>query len=170
MKKCICIALLLLSFGSPLLSQRIKLFEAFTTFPKAMALPDTRYAVVLEDNSVYWFSKEKNWQKVESTGLPAGYNVTEMDAYSKQDGGRIVVVLDDQSIWWYSAAKHWQKLNQPGLPAGKRVVCLSSYTKMDSYAKTDATRLVVVLDDNSMWWMADEKPWEQVPSVGLPGL
>jgi hypothetical protein len=148
-------------------AQKIKHFEAYVTAGSGLGIYgaasiQTRYVAVMEDNSIYWFSKEQKWDKTPTTGLPAGYDVIAMDAYSKEDGGRLVIVLADGSIWWYSTSGGWKAVTKEGLPAGKTVIELSSYVKMDG------TRYVAVLDDNSIFWSANGKPWEKVPLEGLP--
>ncbi len=150
--------------GSILSAQKIKHFESYATAANMGIYSNvqTRYVAVMEDNSIYWFSKENTWAKTSTEGLPSGYDIIAMDAYAKEDGGRLVIVLADGTMWWYSTSGGWKTVTTVGLPAGKTVVKLSSYVKMDG------TRYVVVLDDNSIFWSANGKPWEKVPLEGLP--
>lgn len=165
MKKLICLGILLCAGTLVVAQQKIKCFDAYLSASGGMMLNSgnaTRYVAVYEDNSIYWFAKDQNWAKTPTDGLPAGYNILAMDAYSKEDGGRLVVVLSDGTIWWYCAGNPWKPVTTEGLPKGKAATQISTYLKMDGI------RYVVVMEDNTIFWSTGGKPWEPVPLEGLP--
>ena len=140
-------------------AQEIKHFESY------LKLNDlsSRYVVVLEDNTIWWFAPGQPWKESSVAGLPNGYNIKHIAAYSKEDGSsRYVVVLDDNSIWWFAPGNNWEKSSVEGLPASYKIKSLQAY------AKTDGTRYVVVLEDNSIWWFAPGQPWKKSSLAGLP--
>lgn len=150
----------------------------FGTYQKvAMMGTETRYIITLADNSIWWYAdKNKSWERVESQGLPAKYNFKQLEAYMKIGGnimmgttfeGRLVGVLSDESVWWLPTnQKEWKKLEMIGLPKDYKIRALKVYQKTPGLM--GETRVIVVLEDNSIWWYADGKNWSPVPKNGLP--
>jgi hypothetical protein len=158
MKKTVLVILSLI-LSSVVFSQKIKLFESY------LRLNDlsTRYVVVLEDNSIWWFAPEQPWEKSSVKGLPNEYKIKQISCYSKEDGeSRYVVVLEDNSIWWLAPGQPWEKSSVEGLPNQYKI------KQLEAYSKTDGTRYVVVLEDNSIWWLAPGQPWKKSSTDGLP--
>ena len=150
---------LLLAFCYLLQAQKIKHFDSF------LKLSDlsTRYVVVLEDNSIWWYTPGQAWLKSNTEGLPAKYDIKHFAAFSKPDGDtRYVAVLSDNSIWWYAPDQLWTKSSTIGLPAGYSIKHFNAFTKEED------TRYVAVLSDNSIWWYAPDQPWEKTLLEGLP--
>lgn len=152
------IFLVLLCFS--LQAQKIKHFDTF------LKLEDmtTRYVVVLEDNSIWWYVPDKPWKKSSITGLPENYDIKNFAAFSKIDGStRYVAVLNDNSIWWFSAETgNWKKSSTEGLPSGYSIKHFKAFTK------EEGTRYVVVLEDNSIYWYAPDQNWKKSSLDGLP--
>jgi hypothetical protein len=158
MKK-IVLLLFLVLFCLTLQAQKIKLFDSY------LKLSDltSRYIVVLEDNSIWWYIPGDTWKNADTKGLPENYDIKYFSAYSKTDGQtNYVVVLSDNSIWWFTRDKPWKKSSTQGLPAGYVVKGLNAY------AKDDGTRFTVVLSDNSIWWCAPPEDWQVTTLEGLP--
>lgn len=156
MKKLILIICLLIggySFG-----QEIKLIAAYLKGDD-MA---TRYVAVKSDNSIHWFAPGNGWKASSNEGLPSGYQVKFIDAYSYTDGStRYVVVLEDNSIWWFAPGNPWKKSSIDGLPSGYKV------KGFEAYSKDDGTRYVALLSDNSIWWFAPGNAWQKSDMTGL---
>lgn len=158
MKKVLLLCLFL-TISLCLNAQKIKHFESF------LKLTDlsTRYVVVLEDNSIWWYAPGYAWEKSDTKGLPSNYQINHFEAYSKVDGStRCVAVLEDNSIWWYAPGFAWEKSSTTGLPSGYKIKHFNAFTK------SDGTRYTVVLEDNSIWWYAPNQPWEKSSMEGLP--
>jgi len=159
MKKLIPVFLLLIVCFS-IQAQKIKHFESY------LKLEDmtTRYVVVLEDNTIWWFVPDSPWKQSSTKGLPANYNIKHFAAFSKPDGTtRYEAVLGDNSIWWFAAETgDWGKVTTQGLPAGYNIKHFRAFTK------EDGTRLVAVLSDNTIYWCAPEDPWKKSSLEGLP--
>ncbi|HYV94721.1 MAG TPA: hypothetical protein VE978_23305 [Chitinophagales bacterium] len=149
----------------------IKIFESYVK--TVMGISESRYAVILDDNSIYWYSPGDNWAKVPPKGLPSGFNVKFFKSYVKygmmgSTEARYVVILDDNSIWWYADGNDWEKLESKGLPAGQDITQFDTYLKMKVAGMPEA-RLVTVLADQSIWWLAvGAKDWEKIDVKGLP--
>ena len=123
----------------------------------------TRYVVVLEDNTIWWFAPGQDWEKSSTSGLPSGYDVKHIAAYSYDDGStRYAVVLSDNTIWWFAPGQDWKESSVDGLPSGYKV------KSFEAYAKENSSRYVVVLDDDSIWWFAPGQPWKKSHMGGLP--
>jgi hypothetical protein len=158
MKKIIYLFLFVL-LSTNLHAQNIKLFESYLRL-NDMA---TRYVVVLKNNSIWWFAPGQAWKKSSAEGLPAGYNVKLISAYSKSDGdSRYVVVLENNSIWWFAPGQAWKKSSNEGLPSQHKI------KEFNAYSKLDGTRYVALLEDNSIWWFAPGQPWKKSTTEGLP--
>ena len=124
---------------------------------------DTRYVVVLDDDSIWWFAPGYPWQPSTAEGLPLGYKIAHFKAYSRspEDGTRYVAVLEDGTRWF--APNHiWEASSTQGLPAGYKI------KHFEAYMKPEGTRYVVLLEDNSLWWYTPGKPWQSSPMDGLP--
>lgn len=158
MKKSFLVLLVLL-LHTAVFSQDIKLFESY------LRLNDlsSRYVVVLEDNSIWWFAPEEPWKKSSVDGLPENYSIKHISCYSKEDGeSRYVVALEDNSIWWFAPGQPWKRSSVEGLPEQFKI------NKLKAYSKVSGTRYVVVLEDNSIWWFAPGQPWKKSSVDGLP--
>jgi hypothetical protein len=134
-----------------------------------MGSSETRYIGVLKDNSIWWTSGKK-WQKMEATGLPANTTIKLFDAYMKyalmgNHEGRLVTVLSDNSFWFIPAQnKKWVNIPSTGLPKDYKVKLFKVYQK---YGTGDDARLLVALEDDSLWWYADGKGWASISTKGL---
>jgi hypothetical protein len=132
----------------------------------------TRCIAKLKSNELWWFDGAK-WKKFECPGRPGTEPFKHFEVYAKragsygvEEGGRIVAVLEDNSIWWCTVdGKSWSPMDTKGLPDGFQVRYLKSYQKNTGY--TCETRLIVLLEDGSMWWYANGNGWEKVPMEGL---
>lgn len=157
MKK-ILLAIILAFVFIGLNAQSFKHFEAY------LKLSDlgTRYAAVMEDNTIWWFSPNNGWAKSSSVGLPDGYEIEHFAAYSKEDGSsRYVAVLSDNSIWWFSPNNNWSKSSTEGLPANYKI------KDFEAYSKADGTRYVAVLEDNTVYWFSPNNGWTKSSMQGL---
>ena len=144
---------------------------------QAMIGTDTRYVVTVDDNSAWWYADNvKRWQRVEGLGLPAKKKFKQLEAYTKISGsvllaykldGRLIGVLDDESIWWFATeGSEWKKLEATGLPKDYKITAMKIYQK--NAGLYGDTRVIVALQDNSIWWYADgKKEWNKVPMDGL---
>lgn len=134
----------------------------------------SRFVVVLKDNSMFWFDGEKNWEKIDSEGLPNQNSISFINSYQKlgmlETQTRYIVTLSDNSIWWYAVDnKKWLKFETNGLPEGKKFKNFDAYMKFNLF--TTEGRLICVLDDNTIWWMAvSSKTWQQLDTALLPKL
>ena len=136
--------------------KHIKILQAYTKNG------DTRYVVVLSDNSIWWYMPNHAWQSSSLEGLPAHLDIVQLAAYTKADHStRYVVVLSDNSIWWYMPDHAWQPSSVEGLPPNYVI------KQFDVYLKNGDTRYVVVLSDNSIWWYMPNRVWEQSSMEGL---
>lgn len=148
-----CLLVASISFG-----QEIKLISAYLKGDD-MA---TRYVAVKSDNSIHWFAPGNGWKASSVEGLPSGYHVKFIDAYSYTDGStRYVVVLSDNSIWWFAPGNPWKESSVIGLPDGYEV------NDFEAYSKDDGTRYVILLSDNSIWWFAPGTDWKKSDMNGL---
>ena len=145
----------------------------FGTYQKAgMMGSETRYLVILADQSIWWYADNKMWQQFEARGLPANPVFKQFEAYSKLGGslnweGRLIGVMGDESIWWLPASgKEWKKLDVSTLPKGYKIRSLKVYQKYPGLI--GETRVIVVLEDNSIWWYAEGKNWIPLSLKGLP--
>ncbi len=141
-----------------------------------MTSTETRYIVTLADNSIWWYADNtKKWQELEAKGLPSGHAFKQLEAYMKIGGnafvgttyeGRLVGVLADESIWWFATnGKEWKKLDLTGLPKGYKIKTMKVYQKNPGL--TGETRVILALEDNTIWWYAEGKKWEPVNMKGL---
>jgi len=130
---------------------------------------ETRYISVLNDNTIWW-SAGKKWEKVATKGLTEGKAVTQFDVYMKfplmgMPEGRLVAVLSDESFWFMAVNnKNWQSLESTGLPAKYKVKYLKVFQKWGS---SESGRIVVTLEDDSIWWFAEGKGWTKINTAGL---
>ncbi len=157
MKKLIFILLFALTSWSAT-AQSVKLFDSYL---RAGDL-ETRYVVVLSDNSIWWFAPGYDWKKSSKAGLP-DKSIKLISCYSHTDAStRYVVVLDDNSIWWFAPGSEWKKSSTSGLPSGYSIAHFKAYTK------TDGTRYTAVLNDGSIWWFTPSSSWKKSSMTGLP--
>ena len=157
MKKLLFIVLIALTSWS-VKAQDIKLFDSYL---RAGDL-ETRYVVVLTDNTIWWFAPGYDWEKSSKAGLP-DKSIKLISCYSHTDATtRYVVVLSDNSIWWYAPGTDWKKSSSKGLPAGFDIV------HFKAYSKSDGTRYTAVLKDGSIWWFAPGNLWKKSSIAGLP--
>lgn len=157
MKKLLIIALFTLTSLSAS-AQTIKLFDSYLRAGDA----ETRYVVVLTDNTIWWFAPGFEWEKSSKAGLP-DKSIKLISCYSHKDGStRYVVVLSDDSIWWYAPGSDWTKSSSSGLPSGHEII------HFEAYSKADGTRYTAVLKDGSVWWFAPGNPWAKSSMSGLP--
>jgi len=142
----------------------------FGTYQKsAMMGTDTRYVITLADNSLWW-TDGKKWKALESSGLPAGAVFKKFTAYMKVGAlnieGRLIAVLSDESIWWLpSSGKNWKKLDVAGLPKDYKVKSVEIYQK--HAGMLGETRLILLMEDNTIWWWADSKGWSNLDTKEL---
>lgn len=143
-----------------------------STYQKiGMGGAETRYIAVLTDNSIWWYVDGKPWQLLKTSGLPKDAQLAQFEAYMKSTmgmgDGRLLTVLNDQSIWWFAVSgKEWTSLESAGLPAGYKVRSLKVYQKSPGF--TGDTRVILLLEDNTIWWYAEKKGWQQLTRDGLP--
>ncbi len=149
-----------LIFGSlQVNAQEIKLLDSYLRGNDLAS----RYVVVMEDNSIWWFAPGQAWQESSVEGLPSGYDIKFLACYSHKDGStRYTVVLADNSIWWFAPEQMWEKSTVDGLPSGY------SIKDFNAYSKSEGTRYVALLGDNSIWWFAPGQAWQQSSGKGLP--
>lgn len=139
-----------------------------------MMSSETRFVAVLNDNSVWWFAEGNKWKQVEKPNLPSDKNIEQFEIYMKNASalsnvqeGRLITLLEDQSIFWIAANdKSWRQLEHKGLPQNKKINELKTYQKYGGIGSE--TRLLALLDDNTLWWFAEGKRWTAVPMSGLP--
>ncbi len=138
-------------------SKDINLFDVYTK-PNG----DTRYIVVLKDNSIHWFSPRQGWTKSSSKGLP-DQDIKLISSYTRGKDTRYVTVLSDNSIYWFSPKQGWKKSSAKGLPGGYDIKSIKGYSK-----RNGDTRYAAVLSDNSIYWFSPRQGWTKSSSKGLP--
>ena len=144
----------------------------------AMMGTETRYLITLSDNTIWWYADGKKWQQLEGEGLPANASFKKFTAYLKISEaafinaaagweGRLVGVLADESVWWFAAnGKTWKKLDMNGLPKGYKIKSLEVYQKYPGLS--GETRVILLMEDNSIWWYSESKGWSKFNATGLP--
>lgn len=148
--------------------KEIKFIDAYLKY--GLGLLDTRIVCVLADNSIWWYDNEENWEEAKKTGLPAGHNITDFNAYVKignlsTSETRFVAVLQDKSIWWFAPNKNWEPVPMKDFPKDDSVIFLRTYQKMGMMGSD--TRYVVKLKSNEIWW-CDGSKWKKFEENGLP--
>lgn len=89
----------------------------FTAYTKFGALNiDGRMIGIMNDGSMWWLaSTSKNWQKLDTQGLPKDYKVKSVEMYQKNAGlagdARVIILMEDNTIWWYAEKTGWTKIN-----------------------------------------------------------
>lgn len=164
-KKKLSISIFLLFICSLLANaQSIKSIQAY------YKMDGTRYISLLSDNTLWWFSSGKQWQQIPQKNLPL-QPIKFLDAFVRIGFGdnetRVVTVLEDNSIWWYADGEDWNQVNTTTLPKESSIKEFKSYLKPGAMGISES-RLIVVLNDNSIWWYALGKKWEQVSAKGMP--
>ncbi len=143
--------------------------EFIRTYQKysMMGSSDTRYVVLMSDNSIWWFSaKAKKWKEFSGDDLPNDKPIRLLEVYSKSNQmtmpeGRLIAVLSDESIWWGSAKnEYWEQVNTDDLPENYKIKSIKVYQKMSSIKAS--TRLLVLLEDNSIWWYVNGEGFSPV--------
>lgn len=134
---------------------------------------ETRCLVTLSDNTVWWYADGKKWQKLDTSGMPPNATFKKFAAYMKTLGrvsgridleGRLAAVFRDESIWWVTATKkEWEQIDTGDLPKGYKIKALEVF---QDYFE-DAVRLIIILEDNSIWWYAEYKGWTPVDTEEL---
>lgn len=146
-------------------------FKSLKSYQKygMMGGSETRYIGVLKDNTIWW-SAGKKWQEQETKGLTEGVGIKLFDVYMKfsimgQPEGRLVCVQDDNTFWFVAAGnKIWKKIDNKGLPANYKVKFLKVF---QNWGSVDAGRLLITLEDNSIWWFDEGKGWTAVDVSSL---
>lgn len=145
-------------------AQSIKSIQAY------FKVDGPRYISLLSDNTLWWFAKESQWQQIPQKNLPL-QPIKFLDAFVRVGFGdydtRVITVLEDNSIWWYADGEDWNKVNTSTLPKERSIKDFKSYLKIANIGSGEAL-LMVVLDDNSIWWYAQGKKWKQVRAKGMP--
>ena len=87
-------------------------------------------------------------------------NIKSVQAYSWFGGTRVLVLTENNNSSYYTSDEGWKPLPVAELPVGK-------IKFLDVYHTMDGSKLVVVMDDNTIWkYVHDE--WSQLTSQGLP--
>ncbi len=84
----------------------------------------------------------------------------EARAYSKKKKNKNKNSFFDQNDWFYAIENDWSTLNMDDLPKGKIKL-------LDVYQKAFETGLMLVMEDNSIWWNENER-WYKARTRGLP--
>lgn len=171
MKKTILLVLVLLSVNVK--SQAIL---KTLVYSKGSMSNDARIVTLKEGNKIQWFSQATGWKEIPKQKLP-DLNIVDLVFVQKPGmmelDTRLLVLLEDKSIWWYAEDKGWTNLSLTGLPEDKKVLTLAACMKMSnssmmgsSYGNyMNTTRLVVTLDDYSLWFCAPsgtDSKWQEV--------
>lgn len=141
-------------------------------YSKGGSTNDTRIVTLKEGNIISWYSTNGGWKVIPMTGLPES-KIVDMEYVQKVGmmdlDTRIIVMLEDKSLWWYAEGKSWENIPLKGLPEDKGVVdfaaCIKVSTAMMGSGLMPTTRLVVTLDDNSIWYCAPsakDSEWKMV--------
>ena len=86
--------------------------------------------------------------------------INEVQAYSKLGALRVVAITDGEEPYLYTPKEGWNLMPKGELPKGKVMA-------MGAYHQTGGSKLMVAMEDNSIWKMKDET-WTQVNKEGLP--
>jgi len=127
------------------------------------------FLVLLEDQSMLFFDlKKKKWKEFKTVQLPKNTKVNSLHSYLKFSGmgvpkGRIILSLSDQSIWWCAEEdQDWNNLDKSGLPENASVKSIKVFTKGLT------ARVLVLLDNNSIWWYVEGSGFSKVDMTGFP--
>ncbi|WP_284652836.1 hypothetical protein [Flavobacterium terrisoli] len=154
---------------------KIKMFKPYVKFG-SFGGTETRFFMLSSDNTLWWSAPDENFKPIDKSGLPANVEITNISTYQKfgMMGGsetRYVVTLADNTVWWYADGKKWEKTETDGLPSGFKIANMTTYLKTSMMGGPSASegRLVLQLEDNSVWWKAaKDKGWRSLETGGLP--
>jgi len=147
--------------------EAIQTYQKYSTFGGG----DTRIIVKLADNTIWWYAQGKGWEEFKSKGLPEGKDIEDFAAYMKYQSfgmtsGRLIAALEDNSLWWIATdSKNWEQLKVEGLPSGYQIRSFQVYQKYNGLSAD--TRVVLLLEDNTIWWFDEKKGWNEVPTDGV---
>lgn len=155
---------------------KIKMFRPYVKFTGMMGSTETRFFMLSNDNKLWWSTTDDNFKPIDKSGLPENVEIANISTYQKfgmmgNSETRYVITLADNTVWWYAEGKKWEKTETEGLPAGFKIANMTTYLKTSLMGGPSASegRLVLQLEDNSIWWKAaKDKGWRSLDMNGLP--
>lgn len=128
---------------------------------------------LMSDNTLWIGNGIDSWTKLDTSQLPKDVAIKIIGSksnlnfdYSKTD---LIVILEDSTIWnLEDGYSKWVKLQTNNLPTNSKIKCFRTYTKETGLSFVLDTVLVLILEDNSVWWSDGELNWEKITDVGLP--
>lgn len=135
-------------------------------------LNGTKLLSLMSDNSVWTSNGLDTWTQINTDDLPKNIAIKILGSKSNLNLNKtktdLILILDDNSIWnLKNGISKWKKIQTQNLPANTNIKAFKTYMKFSGLYDFD-TRLVLVLEDNSIWWSDGDTSWEKVIDAGLP--
>jgi hypothetical protein len=135
-------------------------------------LNGTKLVSLTSDNSLWTSNGLDTWTQINTTELPKNIEIKKLGSKSNlnlnESKTDLILILEDNSIWnLEDGISKWVKLQTTNLPNDVKIKNFKTYAKYNGFFDFE-TRLVLVLEDNSIWWSDGETAWEKIINTGLP--
>jgi hypothetical protein len=135
-------------------------------------LNGTKLVSLMSDNSVWTSNGLDTWTHINTADLPKDVAIKILGSKSNLNLNKtktdLILILEDNSIWnLKNGISKWEKIKNQNLPANSNIKAFKTYMKFSGIYDFE-TRLVLVLEDNSIWWSDGETSWEKVIDTGFP--
>jgi hypothetical protein len=135
-------------------------------------LNGTKLVCLMTNNTVWSSNGIDAWTQINTNDISKTAAIKIIGSKSNLNLNKsktdLILILNDNTIWnLEDGVSKWVKIQNENLPTNLNIKTFKTYTKYNGMYNFD-TRLVVVLDDNSIWWSDGDSPWEKIIATGLP--